>query len=76
MTLDKHTIPGLPRFTRKVLPAEDFEQRMFTAGYTKAGSAAAQGGRSKVWWVHAEYSRVESIYSHDLTIVITAYSVE
>jgi hypothetical protein len=75
MTLDKHQIDGLPAFTQKTLPAEDFESRMTEAGYTIAGSAPAKGNRMKIWWVHTNYRRVESIYSSDQAIVITAYHV-
>ncbi|MGB2924574.1 MAG: hypothetical protein WBB82_04700 [Limnothrix sp.] len=46
---------------------------MLKVGYGKSASAPAQGKRIKVWWTHAEYRRVESIYSPDLRRVITAY---
>jgi hypothetical protein len=75
MTLDKHQIEGLSEFSSKTLPAEEFEGRLLVAGYTKAGSAPAQGGRIKIWWTHLEYQRVESIYSGDKETVITAYHV-
>jgi hypothetical protein len=75
MTLDKHQIDGLSEFSSKTLPAEEFEVRLGEAGYSKVGSAPAQGGRVKVWWTHREYQRVESIYSNDKQTVITAYHV-
>ena len=48
------------------------EKRMLNAGYFEIGSAPGQGGRIKVWWSHNEYPRVESIYSPDKNIVLTA----
>ncbi|MGB3636658.1 MAG: hypothetical protein WBA39_03565 [Rivularia sp. (in: cyanobacteria)] len=75
MTLDKHIIQGLAAFTTKTLPSNEFEKRMINAGYFEVGSAPAQGGRIKVWWSHDEYPRVESIYSLDKKIVLTAYHV-
>lgn len=48
---------------------------MINAGYFEVGSAPAQGGRIKVWWSHDEYPRVESIYSPNKNIVLTAYHV-
>ena len=75
MTLDKHQIDGLTEFVTKTLPAQEFEDRMTAAGYSTAGSAPAQGGRLKIWWIHSEYQRVESIYSGDKQTVITAYHV-
>ncbi len=63
MTLDKHQIDGLENFTARTLPASEFESRMIAAGYTQTELAPAQGNRIKVWWVHPEYPRVESIYS-------------
>jgi hypothetical protein len=75
MTLDKHKIDGLPGFSRKTLPAQDFESQMQAAGYEISGSAPANGNRLKVWWLHKDYPRVESIYSPDKQVVITAYHV-
>lgn len=75
MTLDKHTIQGLSPFTTKTLPSGEFEKRMMNAGYYEVGAAPAQGKRVKVWWLHDTYPRVESIYSSDRSIVITAYHV-
>jgi hypothetical protein len=75
MTLDRHRIDGVAPITAKILPAEVFDERLSQAGYTKAGSAPAQGNRLKVWWVHAEYARVETIYSPDGATAITAYHV-
>ena len=60
MTLDKHKIEGIVQIQ---------------AGYTKIGTAPAQGNRIKSWWTHPTYPRVESIYSPDGTIAITAYHV-
>ena len=51
------------------------EKRMLNAGYFEIGSAPGQGGRIKVWWSHNEYPRVESIYSPDKNIVLTAYHI-
>lgn len=75
MTLDKHQIDGVGGFNVKVLPAGQFDQLMFDAGYAISGSAPAQEGRVKVWWIHSTFRTVESIYSGDKSIVITAYHV-
>ncbi len=75
MTPDKHQLDGIGGFSEKVLPAKQFEELMATAGYTISGSAPAQGGRVKVWWIHLTFRTVESIYSDDKGIVITAYHV-
>lgn len=75
MTLDKHQIDGIGGFNQKVLPADEFEELMMSAGYSISGTAPAQGGRFKVWWVHATFRIVESIYSNDKSIVVTAYHV-
>jgi hypothetical protein len=45
------------------------------AGYNKIGTAPAQGNRIKAWWSHPSYARVESIYSPDGAIAITAYHI-
>jgi hypothetical protein len=73
MTLDKHCIDGVGGFSRKVMPASDFESQMKNAGYSIAGTVPAQGGRIKVWWMHSQHRRVEAIYSPDKFTVITAY---
>jgi hypothetical protein len=70
MTLDKHQIDGIGGFSSKVLPADQFEESLSSAGYTIAGSAPAKGGRVKVWWTHETFDNVESIYSEDKSIVI------
>lgn len=75
MTLDKHKIEGIVQITTKVLPANNFDNQLIQAGYTKIGTAPAQGNRIKSWWTHPTYPRVESIYSPDGTIAITAYHV-
>ncbi len=75
MTLDKHTLQGVPKITSKTLPKADFEQLLLNAGYIQVGSAPAKGNRVKVWWSHSSFSRVESIYSPDMQIAITAYHV-
>ncbi|KAF3885858.1 MULTISPECIES: hypothetical protein [Nostocales] len=75
MTLDKHGIQGLSAFTTKILPSGEFEKRMINAGYYEVGSVPAQASRVKVWWSHDTYPQVESIYSSDRSIVITAYHV-
>jgi hypothetical protein len=43
MTLDKHQIDGIGGFSSKVLPADQFEESLSSAGYTIAGSAPAKG---------------------------------
>lgn len=75
MTLDKHNLQGISKITSKTLPVNDFEQLLINAGYTKVGSAPAKGNRVKVWWSHSIFSRIESIYSPDLQLAITAYHV-
>jgi hypothetical protein len=75
MTLDKHQLDGIGGFSEKVLPAAQFEELMMNAGYSISGTAPAQGGRIKVWWIHLTFRTVESIYSEDKSIVITAYHV-
>jgi hypothetical protein len=75
MTLDKHQLDGVGGFSVKVLPASQFDRLMMSAGYSISGSAPAQGGRVKVWWIHSTFRTVESIYSEDKGIVITAYHV-
>jgi hypothetical protein len=52
MTLDKHTLQGVPKITSKTLSKADFEQLLVNAGYTQVGSAPAKGDRVKVWWSH------------------------
>jgi hypothetical protein len=76
MTLDKHEIQGLSSFKRKTLEASTFEDLMKDAGYSQSGSAPGKIGRVKVWWNHATYPLVESIYSSDKKTVITAYHPE
>jgi hypothetical protein len=75
MTLDRHKIEGVPQITVKVLPAAAFDERLTQAGYAKIGTAPAQGNRVKCWWTHSTYPRVESIYSPDGSVAITAYHV-
>ncbi|BAU10193.1 hypothetical protein LEP3755_06730 [Leptolyngbya sp. NIES-3755] len=75
MTLDKHLIDGIPPITTKVMSAPDFDALLIQAGYSKIGTAPAQGNRIKTWWSHPEYARVEVIYSPDGAIAITAYHV-
>jgi hypothetical protein len=75
MTLDKHQIDGIGGFSSKILPAHQFEELLMGAGYSISGSAPAQGQRYKVWWIHEDFRKVESIYSDDKSIVITAYHV-
>ena len=73
MTLDKHKIEGIiAQITSKVLPADNFDDQLLEAGYAKIGTATAQGNRIKSWWTHPIYPRVESIYSPDGAIAITA----
>ena len=76
MTLDKHLIDGIPPITTKVLPASDFDTLLIQAGYSKIGTAPAQGNRIKAWWSHLIHPRVEAIYSLDGATAITAYHVE
>lgn len=73
MTLDKHHIDGLGRITSKTLVAQAFEQLLLNAGYSKIGTAPAQGNRAKAWWTHTTYRRLEVIYSPDMSVAITAY---
>lgn len=73
MTLDKHEIDGVPKFTSKTLPSQEFDKLMSEAGYSKIGSAPAKGNRIKAWWVHPVLRRVEAIYSPDRKVAITAY---
>lgn len=75
MTLDKHSIDGVPQITSKILPAQEFDTLLSQAGYSKIGTAPAQGNRIKAWWSHPSYARVESIYSPNGAIAITAYHV-
>lgn len=75
MTLNKHQIQGLPNFNIPTLDASTFESLMLDAGYSMSGSAPARGNRVKVWWIHNQYPRVESVYSSDKQIVIIAYHV-
>lgn len=75
MTLDKHQIDGTDRTNSKTLPTRTFDQLLLKAGYTKIGSAPAQGNRIKAWWTHPTYRRVEVIYSPDTSIAITAYHI-
>lgn len=73
MTLDKHSLDGVPQITSKIQPAGNFDLMLINAGYTKIGTAPAQGNRVKSWWGHPTYRRVEVIYSFDGAIAITAY---
>ncbi len=41
MTLDKHTIDGIPQITRKILPTQEFDTLLTQAGYSKIGTAPA-----------------------------------
>lgn len=75
MTLDRHELDGIPRITARVLPTEEFEVLLVNAGYHKVGSAPARGNRIKVWWQHPIHRRIESIYSSDGQVAITAYHV-
>ncbi len=75
MTLDKHKIDGVPQITTRVLPSKEFDALLTQAGYSKIGSAPAQGNRVKSWWTHSTFARVEAIYSPDETLAITAYHV-
>ncbi len=75
MTLNRHKIEGLTAFNCTVIDSNTFENLMIQAGYSISGSAPAQSNRIKVWWIHNEYARVESVYSPDKRIVITAYHV-
>jgi hypothetical protein len=76
MTLDRHTIDGVPQITVRVLPAPEFDGLLMQAGYRKIGSAPAQGNRIKAWWTHSTHARVEAIYSPDGAVAITAYHVD
>jgi hypothetical protein len=76
MTLDKHKLDGIPQIAAKILSVDEFETLLVNEGYQRAGSAPAQGKRIKVWWNHLNHRRIESIYSPDGKIAITAYHVE
>ncbi|MEY3297062.1 MAG: hypothetical protein RLZZ597_322 [Cyanobacteriota bacterium] len=75
MTLDKHKLDGIPQITSKILPVETFEALLLAEGYQQAGSAPAQGNRTKIWWNHPQHRRIEAIYSPDGKVAITAYHV-
>ncbi len=75
MTRDRHKIEGVPQITVKVLPAQEFDAQLTQAGYAKISTAPAQGNRIKCWWTHPIYPRVESIYSPDGNVAITACHV-
>ncbi|MBD2138256.1 hypothetical protein H6F32_11790 [Anabaena sp. FACHB-1237] len=75
MTLNKHQIQGLPKFKSTILDTNQFEKLIIDAGYSISGTAPAQGNRVKVWWIHEQYPRVESIYTRDQKKVISAYHV-
>ena len=76
MTLDKHELDGIPKFTVKTLPVSEFEAILFEVGYIKVGTAPARGNRLKVWWSHQKFRRVEAIYSPEGDTAITAYHVQ
>ena len=76
MTLDKHELDGIDQITEKTLPAKKFEKLLIDAGYQRLGSAPAKGKRIKVWWRHNTHRRIESIYSPDEAVAITAYHIE
>lgn len=76
MTLDKHELDGIKKITARTLPTDEFDTLLLNAGYQRAGSAPAQGNRIKVWWVHSKHRRIESIYSPDGKVAITAYHVD
>lgn len=76
MTLDKHKLEGIPQISSKTLSTENFEALLTNAGYTRLGTAPAQGKRIKTWWGHNTHRRIESIYSPDGKIAITAYHVD
>lgn len=73
MTLEKHILDGISPIKTKTMIASEFEELLINAGYQKIGFAPAQGQRLKVWWNHPVFRRIESIYSPDGLIVITAY---
>ena len=56
MTLDKHKLDGIAQIEAKTLPVEKFEDLLRSAGYTRVGTAPAQGRRLKVWWSHVAVS--------------------
>lgn len=73
MTLGKHRIDGVQPFGQEVVASSIFEKAMLDAGYQQAGSIPTHAGRTKIWWVHKTYARVESIYDLKKAVVITAY---
>ncbi|GFE71267.1 hypothetical protein [Chroococcus sp. FPU101] len=70
MTLDKHRLDGISQISAKTLPTSVFETLLMEAGYSKIGTAPAQGNRIKAWWSHSTSKRVEVIYSPDRAIAI------
>jgi hypothetical protein len=73
MTLNKHRLQGIEKIRQRTMSRIDFEALLVSQGYYRTGSAPANGGRLKVWYSHAAYDLIESIYSGDGRIVITAY---
>jgi hypothetical protein len=76
MTLDKHKLDGVEQITVRTMPTELFDGLLTQAGYSRTGSAPAQGNRLKAWWSHLEFRRIEVIYSPDGAVAITAYHVD
>jgi hypothetical protein len=73
VTLEKHLIRGLPRFTEPTMSAIAFENLMFDAGYIRMESEPARDGRHVVYFEHEEYGQVTTIYSPNKKRVVTAY---
>ena len=76
MTLDKHKLEGIPQIKEKTLHIDNFEIQLSEAGYLRRGEAPARGNRIKIWWRHKIHRRIESIYSNDGKVAITAYHVD
>jgi hypothetical protein len=76
MTLDKHKLDGVEQITVRTMPTDLFDGLLTQAGYSRMGSAPAQGNRLKAWWSHLEFRRIEVIYSPDGEVAITAYHVD
>ena len=50
-----------------------FERLMNSAGYKESGISTTKGKRLKVLWIHPKYRRIESIFSEDRSLFLTAY---
>jgi hypothetical protein len=76
MTLEKHKLDGLPKFTRKTEPVVKFEAKLKKAGYYSTSTMPAKGNRVAVIWEHPQYRRIKAIHSSNQKIAITAYHIK